>query len=419
MHVFSAGLCILEAGILESVQTIYDKNNGLFSHEKLAILVKKFNILYREESLLSNFLSKMLIPDYTCRPSFADLSGILPNWFQTKVIIDTDHSRFPSFDGVDKINDNQLTCIPRKIEKKDQQNNFAEFQLLSNIDNYRENEQKPVDVNNLASKYNEFIVPDWKYIPENFKSEGLKNDRNVKINNDNKSSKNELNFDERNSLKNVEKEEKLHQTQNFESFKNVVTEISQVLETESPEMQNIKKQTLLNENAKMGKVNFSQNGYLNDYYNLESNPDEKTKVNDQIQMYLQSDNNNNVQSEIGVKESSKNYQKKEILGNVEQVLFDQSNNSQKQPFLLNQNQPSVQNPLKLNNQEPNVFKTNVNESVSSNYFGFDVNVDLNKGRKPVNEFKSGVSDIKEYDTGRGNQNEGNMTLSKYLKNFKN
>jgi hypothetical protein len=91
MDVFSMGLVLLEAGLLESIQSIFDANKGVFNHGKLAFFLKKFYMLYGDSSLVSNWVTKMLRADWHQRPDFLDIKAGLPNWYQVKVAIEIGH----------------------------------------------------------------------------------------------------------------------------------------------------------------------------------------------------------------------------------------------------------------------------------------------------------------------------------------
>ena len=87
-EVFSLGLCLLEAGLLESVQSVYDVNKGTFSAAKLKEFKQKFHLIYEEDSIISNYLDQLLVQNYEDRKDFVTLKSSLPSWYQMKVAID-------------------------------------------------------------------------------------------------------------------------------------------------------------------------------------------------------------------------------------------------------------------------------------------------------------------------------------------
>lgn len=75
--VFSAGLVILEAGLLEDVQCIFDQDEGAVSKEKLEELIQKFEERYSNSPDLCLSLRRFLVVDELDRGSFKELKNTL------------------------------------------------------------------------------------------------------------------------------------------------------------------------------------------------------------------------------------------------------------------------------------------------------------------------------------------------------
>lgn len=74
-------MSILEAGLLESVQGVYDKENGKFRHEELSALVDKFSQKFSASPNLVKVVQNILNPVMSQRPDFLHLKADLPEWF--------------------------------------------------------------------------------------------------------------------------------------------------------------------------------------------------------------------------------------------------------------------------------------------------------------------------------------------------
>lgn len=77
--VFSFGLCLLEAGLLRSVQSIYSKGDEIDQH-MLNIYLDEFELKYTDNPLLFSSVRKMLEVDESERPTFTDLKLALPDY---------------------------------------------------------------------------------------------------------------------------------------------------------------------------------------------------------------------------------------------------------------------------------------------------------------------------------------------------
>lgn len=73
--IFSAGLILLEAGTLESVQPIYDLEEGKVNRETLLEMIDKFEQNYPNHPELGKTIRSMLVVDDVDRPTFKDLAG--------------------------------------------------------------------------------------------------------------------------------------------------------------------------------------------------------------------------------------------------------------------------------------------------------------------------------------------------------
>ena len=77
--VFSFGLCLLEAGLLRSIQSIYSKGDEIDQH-MLNIYLDEYEMKYADNPLLFSSVRKMCEIDETDRPSFTDLKLALPDY---------------------------------------------------------------------------------------------------------------------------------------------------------------------------------------------------------------------------------------------------------------------------------------------------------------------------------------------------
>ncbi len=82
--VFSLGMSLLEAGLLESVQSVYNLLVGKFQYDKLNILLAKFLEKYKDNQLVGHLIQMMLEPIETNRPDFLNLQVSLPSWFDVQ-----------------------------------------------------------------------------------------------------------------------------------------------------------------------------------------------------------------------------------------------------------------------------------------------------------------------------------------------
>lgn len=73
--VFSAGMVLLEAGILESVQGCYDKETGKFKLDNLNELLEKFEQIYSSDNDLCQKLRRFLVSDEADRCRFKELAA--------------------------------------------------------------------------------------------------------------------------------------------------------------------------------------------------------------------------------------------------------------------------------------------------------------------------------------------------------
>ena len=77
--VFSFGLCMLEAGLLRSIQSIYSKGDEIDQH-MLNIYLDEFEMKYADNPLLFSSVRKMCEIDENDRPGFTDLKLALPDY---------------------------------------------------------------------------------------------------------------------------------------------------------------------------------------------------------------------------------------------------------------------------------------------------------------------------------------------------
>lgn len=77
--IFSFGLCMLEAGLLRSIQSIYAKGDEIDQH-MLNIYLDEFEMKFADNPLLFSSVRKMCEIDEGDRPSFTDLKLALPDY---------------------------------------------------------------------------------------------------------------------------------------------------------------------------------------------------------------------------------------------------------------------------------------------------------------------------------------------------
>ena len=82
--IFSLGLVILRAGILEQISGIYDMLRQTFNESELERLVNKFGEYYSDNVLLCSTLERMLKMNPTHRPTLLEIRERLPLYEQIK-----------------------------------------------------------------------------------------------------------------------------------------------------------------------------------------------------------------------------------------------------------------------------------------------------------------------------------------------
>ena len=426
--VFSLGLVFLEAGLLESVQSIYDVNKGDFSNEKLNEFLRKFNLIYDENSVISEYLTHMLNPNYLERMDFVELKSSLPSWYQLKIAIDLKKTDFYNNQD-DSMNANTPILQELNTEEKNLKNTFKVE--LGKIDN-KSLHNRPSNL-----RENDFEYPVDKFVPEvpRDKDENeIRMDRAITFKTTNEPVVNIENavqgsyFYEtsKNGQPMTQYQEYLkgfadQQTQNFESFKNMD---GNETAKNNPDIlfSNLNVGSIVNENPynlmthESKELNELTENIGNNIFNeiggqvgFNKNP-----VSDQIQMYLNTDQGNYISDfqkheTIGQKAPDRgfsHYDTESIISPYKMKIGDNYNNEsgiQDVPFLSQINQSTDRANGVLESQP---FEKLRNES-------------NNQMKKPVkhNDFRSGVSEIKE-SIPLISGNSTKMTLSNYLKTMK-
>jgi hypothetical protein len=80
----------LEAGLLDSIQGIYNFLVGKFQYDRLNAYVAKFMDKYKDNQLIMYLMQMMLEPVESNRPDFLTLQAGLPSWFDVQVAIQYD-----------------------------------------------------------------------------------------------------------------------------------------------------------------------------------------------------------------------------------------------------------------------------------------------------------------------------------------
>lgn len=75
---FSLGLCVLEAGLMRGIQTIYDDMNGQFLDHELEAFIDEFANKYQDNPLLITTVRKMLEINEAARPDFINIKNAIP-----------------------------------------------------------------------------------------------------------------------------------------------------------------------------------------------------------------------------------------------------------------------------------------------------------------------------------------------------
>lgn len=75
------GLCLIEAGLLQSVQPLYDKSNGKFNFNEFRTFLHRFEEKYKNCPLLTFLVKNMVNYQIDDRPDFLELKSQLPDWF--------------------------------------------------------------------------------------------------------------------------------------------------------------------------------------------------------------------------------------------------------------------------------------------------------------------------------------------------
>ena len=78
--VFSQGLIVLEAGLMKSIQSIYDENRGVVSEEAVENLLSKFIEKYPNNPLQITTVRKMLEINESYRPDFVNIKSAIPSY---------------------------------------------------------------------------------------------------------------------------------------------------------------------------------------------------------------------------------------------------------------------------------------------------------------------------------------------------
>lgn len=86
--VFSLGLVILEAGLLQNVQVIYQPD-GSVDRQVLTVCLNQFSELYKDNPLLLSSVRKMVEVDEMLRPDFGSLKAVMPGYEKIKAYFST------------------------------------------------------------------------------------------------------------------------------------------------------------------------------------------------------------------------------------------------------------------------------------------------------------------------------------------
>lgn len=80
----------MEAGLLDSIQGIYNLLLGKFQYDRLNAYTAKFMDKYKDNQLIMYLMQMMLEPVESSRPDFINLQAGLPSWFDVQVAIQYD-----------------------------------------------------------------------------------------------------------------------------------------------------------------------------------------------------------------------------------------------------------------------------------------------------------------------------------------
>ena len=77
-------MCLLEAGLLEPVQAVYNRLKGTFEREKLMRFIERFREIYADLPSLCELIGKLLELDENKRVDFVELGKSLPSWNEVR-----------------------------------------------------------------------------------------------------------------------------------------------------------------------------------------------------------------------------------------------------------------------------------------------------------------------------------------------
>lgn len=111
-----AGLCVLELGLLKSIQDLYNYKTSRFESTLLESMLTDFSTLYQSFPLLPLILRQMLIPDQTKRFSFKKIKKALPSFSELEIQFQREPNLMEDFPMQIDRTKPQLLSIPKKSE---------------------------------------------------------------------------------------------------------------------------------------------------------------------------------------------------------------------------------------------------------------------------------------------------------------
>lgn len=410
-------------------------------HDKLEDFLKKFELVYSENSLISKLLREIMVTDHHKRPDFVEIRNRYPNWYQLKVAIELGQSESQTLEtqfNFENIPENKSENWEQEKVTEIHLNDFQKVIPPVNIEHAIRN--NPVDLpvtdafyRNIRPKIanaNEFDFSSVIFVPEN-KNPITLNLTSYKDTNENTSTHN---FDQT-ILKNNHDENEFYRISDnkneYQHFiKRAKNEIFQIDNFDS-----FKQEKGVSENIYKNKIHsITENEHRNVQKNLISNftnefsnfqPENIPQIsendfsyinNTQIVNYLNTNTPNIFQTQIYTENDLKNngnHQFEEyLLSKIGQKTVEKHDEiplnqySKEFSMTIAENKDLlVTSPL----ETPDFHKKN-------QFFPNSENL-LNK--KPKNDFKSGLSELGHPNFLKENPEETKITLSSYLKKMKN
>ena len=151
ISVFGVGLCLLEIGLMRSIQKVYDKTNGKFIVSEFQALVDAFEKKFSNFPLLVDLLKLMLVLNHERRKNFRELKEELPNWYSLFAIKNSSKNsindgRRQNEENMNTSKQNKTeTIIENRLNQSRQNERESSKSEILQFFNIKEDEIKPDD----------------------------------------------------------------------------------------------------------------------------------------------------------------------------------------------------------------------------------------------------------------------------------